>query len=389
MKRGFTLIEMLIVVVVLGILMSITFRLSSIGENQTARSVTIQRLQRVENCLSGYMAAFGTYPPVPLHNRRNIYLEVEPDTGVQKVPESEKTDIFGWNPDTGLGSQQEQDAWLQVRAACEAQPIGCYFPYGDKYKSVVRTGSEETMSRARNNKFSRSLTKQEKDLLGQGYSAPGPGSFDDEIVDWREQQIFQFGVLSFLLPRYLVMLDTDSSSLDGLTKKAQWTANNSLPYDPFQGDQYEKWDEVYGKVLKERDSKDYAEIANIASQALCARWISNLKNICKCDLSRKFYGIELKDGDCPSPLLGDDPDVRIYKFDSGGGNYILDGITVVDGWGSQLYYYSPAPHQTYTLWSAGPNKRTFPPWVDRKELGTEANRCVGKWIEDDIARMSN
>jgi len=387
MKKGFTLVEMLIVVVVLVALMSITFRLSSVGESQWARSETIKRLQRVENCLSGYMAAFGTYPPVPLHNRRNIYLAVDQQTGVQRVPESENTSIFGWNPES-IGSQEEQRAWEQVRAACEAQPVACSFPYGQDYQQVVAYGSGETQAKARNNKFS-GITSQQKLNLEAGYSAPSAGAFSTDIQDWREQQIFQFGLMSFLLPRYLVMLDSDANSLQHLTSTAQWTANNSLPYDPFQGDQFRSWDEIYNLVLSDRDSTSYAKVANIASQAICARWISNLKDICQCYPSRTFYGIEIQEADCPNPLVGDDPNVRIYRSESLGQNYILDGVTVVDGWRSPLYYYSPAPYQTYALWSAGPNKRTFPPWVDRKTLGSAANKCVGAWIADDIIRMSN
>ena len=60
MKKGFTLVEMLIVVVVLVTLMTITFRLTSLGRDQTDRNKTIARLQRLENALSGYYAAFGS-----------------------------------------------------------------------------------------------------------------------------------------------------------------------------------------------------------------------------------------------------------------------------------------------------------------------------------------
>ena len=74
MKKAFTLVELLIVVVVLVTLMAVTFRLSSIGSNQTARNKTVSRLQKLENCLSGYYAAFGTYPPVRLHGSRNYTL---------------------------------------------------------------------------------------------------------------------------------------------------------------------------------------------------------------------------------------------------------------------------------------------------------------------------
>ena len=59
MKKGFTLVELLIVVVVMITLMTITFRLSSIGSDATARNKTVNRLNRLENCMSGYYAAFG------------------------------------------------------------------------------------------------------------------------------------------------------------------------------------------------------------------------------------------------------------------------------------------------------------------------------------------
>ena len=76
-KRGaFTLIEMLIVVVVLVTLMSMVFRLSSIGDESTCRVNTVERMQKLENCLSGYYAAFGCYPPVPLHGSHDIYFRV-------------------------------------------------------------------------------------------------------------------------------------------------------------------------------------------------------------------------------------------------------------------------------------------------------------------------
>jgi len=60
-----------------------------------------------------------------------------------------------------------------------------------------------------------------------------------------------------------------------------------------------------------------------------------------------------------------------------------------DGWWRDIYYYSPEPYQTYTVWSAGPNGRTFPPWISRDSLGSEANRCVAAWTVDDIIHMSN
>ena len=70
--------------------------------------------------------------------------------------------------------------------------------------------------------------------------------------------------------------------------------------------------------------------------------------------------------------------------------YVLDGITVLDGWDRELYYYSPEPHQRYVLWSAGANGRTFPPWISRDSFdSSDARRCIGMWTVDDIVQMSN
>ena len=76
MKKAFTLVEMLVVVVVIVTLMTMTFRLSSIGDDSRRRNETLSRMNRIENCLSGYYAAFGGYPPVALHGTRNIYAKV-------------------------------------------------------------------------------------------------------------------------------------------------------------------------------------------------------------------------------------------------------------------------------------------------------------------------
>ena len=81
-NRGFTLIELLIVVVVIATMMGILFRLAGVGGDSQARNNTITRIQKLEYALSGYYAAFGSYPPVPLHGSRDIFQDVN-SHGVQ------------------------------------------------------------------------------------------------------------------------------------------------------------------------------------------------------------------------------------------------------------------------------------------------------------------
>ena len=60
--------------VVIVSLMAIVFRLTGIAGSASKRETTVYRMQCLENCLSGYYAVFGSYPPVPLQGAsRNIY----------------------------------------------------------------------------------------------------------------------------------------------------------------------------------------------------------------------------------------------------------------------------------------------------------------------------
>ena len=142
MKKGFTLIEMMIVVAILVVLMTITFRLSKLGSNADRRTRTVTRMQKLENCLSGYHAAFGSYPPVKLHGSRDIYNQVDRH-GIQNDERNEN--LWNWNK---IGEQAEWNAWNQVNAACKSQPVDCRFPYPEGYSKKIDIISEEMQRRA-------------------------------------------------------------------------------------------------------------------------------------------------------------------------------------------------------------------------------------------------
>jgi hypothetical protein len=79
----------------------------------------------------------------------------------------------------------------------------------------------------------------------------------------------------------------------------------------------------------------------------------------------------------------------VSASDSSG--YPLLSTTVRDGWSQDFFYYSPPPYQSYVLWSAGPNKKTFPPWVDLDEFRNQnADHYLSAmtWMADDIKFMS-
>ena len=409
MKKAFTLVELLIVVVVLVTLMSITFKLSSIGNDQSARNTAVARLQRLENCLSGYYAAFGTYPPVRLHGSRNYKLGVCIH-GIQGESESD----LSWNwfnsADHRVSdTENERKDWKKVEAACKAQPLGCSYPYPDDWSDFL-------------SEISKDMAKGSSKLNFSNFSTGGAGGYNDE-AEWRHVQIFKFGLMSFLLPRYLVMMRGDESLYND---QAQWLDNNALPCNPLTGDRYDDrafddprsdWGELQSDANSTEPMK-LARVQNIPSQAACARWMPNLEGICQFNRDdRKFFGIDIRDQESKDNTgisLNRRPELHVLGDTGGncqeagnssggssGGQYPLDAVTVYDGFAhadedgdgmtdySEFFYYSPEPYQSYVLWSAGPNGRTFPPWVPRESLTPAARACVGYWTEDDIVIMSH
>lgn len=403
MKKAFTLIELLIVVVVLVTLMAVTFRLTSIGSNQSARNTTVARLQKLENCLSGYYAAFGTYPPVRLHGSRNYTLSVSRH-GIQNLDGDTEPLSWSWfdrsNHKVTDGRKEGED-WAKVEAACKAQPVDCRYPFpsgdgaGNGWNNFVTAVSEELKKKAEDD--SSSLTDEQKAVFAAGFDDGvsqniGRHGAGRNLSEWREVQLFKFGLMSFLLPRYLVMMGSAESLYSDYE---QWRGNNSCPSDPLTGQAF-NWRTLREKATSE-DETDIARVANIPSQAVTARWMPNLENVCRCYHSYKLFGVDIRDGSGEKSIpISFDLEVFAPSSGSGGegsgggstsGQYILDGVTVHDGWGREVYYYSPAPYQTYVLWSAGPNGRTFPPWVSRDKLSSQANACVGYWTEDDIVNL--
>jgi len=396
MKKAFTLIELLVVVVVIVSLMSITFRLSSIGSDSRKKTITINRLNRLENCLSGYYAAYGSYPPVKVHGTRNIYARAN-SHGIQSTNSGdENTSIWGWSKSTGsrgIGSQDELTAWRQVRAACRSQPLDAEFPFPKEYDEVVSQLSDDYKEAANQES---SLSQEQKQALQQGFDdgvSNNIGRHDSTKTDWREVQLFKFGLMSFLLPRYLVMMHSEQE----LFYYKQWTANNELPSNPLTGQRFTGWQVVHDRANDDTNPKNYAEVSCIPSQAVTARWLPNLEKCLYCSHKMVVYGLDLRDPEHAGSVnlySSSLENLSVYSpggfdSDSSGGQYVLARATMLDGWDNDFYYYSPSPHQTYTIWSSGPNGRTFPPWVSRKNLDSKANECVSIWTEDDIVRMTN
>lgn len=398
MKRGFTLIEMLIVVVVLAALMGIVVKIASNNKDIEAKLVTITRLQRLENCLSGYYAAYGGYPPVALHGSRDIYRKVAGD-GVQLASGDRNEGIWG-NP---------YEAWKQVKAACLSQPVACNFPLedttgvqqhvdeiSDMFRQLVESADEDAV-----------VEDAEKYLagfngLGSGSPSVGELNRKKNVTEWESLKLFKFGLMSYLLPRYIIMTGANKE----FYTYAQWVENNENPSDPFNGLPM-NWDEV--NELAKEGTSGANKLGSISSQRVCSRWLPNLEKTCctfqtidvfGIDITAKkkmyekaFLGYRIEEDGTKIGTINPPLDGFIYtpsgKQNDYRDQYLLHFVTVQDGWDQDFYYYSPSPHQRYQLWSAGPNARTFPPWVARESLPANANEIIHKWTNDDIMQMSH
>lgn len=387
MKKAFTLVELLVVVVVIVTLMSVVFRLGSIGGDSEERNKTISRMQRIENCISGYYAAFGSYPPVKLHGSRNIYYKVN-QYGIQQT----KND----NPETG------ELKWERVEAACRSQPVAMNFPFPESMHDYVREVSKQ-LTELHNNEPD-SAYGQNMNLANLFDALDEPsilGSDKRAASSWAECQLFRFGLMSYLLPRFVVMMGHNDNTL--YDQFAQWCNNNQMPCRFEDGSPYNSWNELNQELSGDNADDNRWKVEAMSTQAITARWMPNLEGILHCEKDLTVFGIRVNDADGDRNVCIHNANPQLYSAadsqggeNSGGGSqqYALDGVTCRDGWWHDFYYYSAPPYQSYRLWSAGPNGKTFPPWISSEEITKDptlsSNRkMIENWMADDIVHMSN
>jgi hypothetical protein len=210
--------------------------------------------------------------------------------------------------------------------------------------------------------------------------------------------------MSFLLPRYLFMF----SGEEYFYEESQWGACNQLPCKLNDGKPFENWRDMVQYMNTSSNSKEtrynVGMIKNLTSQRVCARWMPNLEGIVTCGGSYNFYGVNITCSENFDNYLGNipywDAGVEVHElyihipngYSSGGGSgdkYLLNCMTVRDGWHTDLYYYSDPPYQSYRLWSAGGNRKTFPPWCDLDEFDSSEINTIRDWISDDFVHLSN
>ena len=375
--RGFTLVELLVTVLVMVTLMAVSFRLMHGGDEAVARSRTHDRLQRLQNCLSGYRAAFGHYPAVPLHGVRDIYLEAN-DYGIQTSRRTSKV------------------SWRNVRAAILSQPVTTEFPFDTENKEVkaeIAAASDADVA------WSKAAKTRGGDATAVAVYAKGYKPFSASLVatqnsksSWRDVQVFRYGLLSFLLPRAQFMLSGEKLVYE---KYAQWPDQNELAeyYDPETGKPLKStWSSLAAAMRT--DGADRKAILASRSQAACAHWLPNLAGIVRG--GGTYYGVDTADGKAfrkreDELRDAEASDLLVHasgKADAPKTAYVLNGLTVLDGWENEFYYYSPAPHRTCRIWSAGSDRKTLPPWIDPMAAASDPElKTALAWTRDDLVTL--
>jgi len=191
--------------------------------------------------------------------------------------------------------------------------------------------------------------------------ALGPTAANRPQSAWSGIRIFQFGLMSFLMPRVELM---GGEELTKTPPDAQMTPDPNF----FSSRQWRRHNT--GTLAAQRARENHA----------VARWLPNFEKSL-IGGPKDLFGVDTHEKDT---------DLLFRPFEdpqNTGVRYMLQGVSIRDGWGNDLYYHSMPPYQSYRIWSAGPDGKTFPPWIALEGLKPEDRLKVTAWTKDDIARF--
>ena len=344
-KQAFTLVELMVVICVIAILMAISFKLMRMASYDKAIAETKAKMERIQNALNGYHAYYGYFPPVP------FYYDLDPGKNDHDYDSAKPTDSFG------------QDEWAErANLAARAQPMVFNFP--------TPSNLDEEIPRI----FQRKTPPMKVVAINQLVDNISQGS-GSELQSWEELRVFKFGLISYLLPR----LEVVNGHLQPLNPKVflnqQWLANN--PGTPRK------------ILIGNKSGGELNALMNAQRQAeeeVCAKWLPHLEETVSGLIPKKILGINIQ---APGSQGGTDgKGFEVKSFSSAHPDLVASAqATCYDAWGEEFYYHSLPPYQSYIIWSAGPNKKTYPPWIDSKDgdyLHPDRKKKILEWIQDDI-----
>jgi len=351
-QQAFTLIELMVVVAIIGILIGGIFQLLNTAGQMNQKAETTARLQRLQNALSGFYAEYGTYPPVPTYQ--------SPDPWAAGL-----TDDFG----ESAGSVGTEGGFATACSlASQSQPVAFEYPNVKGLDSYV------------NQSFSKWGVLSANSVLG-------PKAATIPTDDWGNSKMFKFGLLSFLLPRLeqvgFTGVNGGSPDLEPdfhFYSSRQWKSNNPV------------------SALANNDNEVRKSLGaqQISENRAVARWLPNLERIIQ--NGRLILGVDTHESNTDGNSGGyrtvtlrnaQGAITDIKGYEQSGNKYVLQFVSVRDGWGRELYYYSAPPYQSYRIWSAGKDGKTFPPWIPISTLTGNERTWAAEWTKDDIVRFDH
>lgn len=345
-RQAFTLIELMVVVAIIAIMIGAVFQLVSTVGQYNKKAETVSRMQRIQNAISGFYAEYGYYPPVPRYT--------SPDPWQSGVEDD-------------YGRPVDRNTEAGFKAACKmaagCQSVAFEYPPPMGMDSFINQSFQKWGVMSPNSLF-------------------GGMNFKTLPADWDRAKLFKFGLLSFLLPRVEVIgfdgsqnQENDLEPKNGFFDSPQWTKNNPVS--------------TVDKVRERLKAQQVIENRTVA------RWLPNLEGIVA--NGGTILGIDTHE---PYTATGGDGGYRtsdvkdakgkitdVISYEYQGQKYVLAYITLRDGWDQEFFYYSPPPYQSYTLWSAGPDRNTFPPWIPLTSLSGTDRKVAAEMTADDIVRF--
>lgn len=344
-RSGFTLIELMVVVAIVAILIGSVFQLMNTVGQMNQKAETASRLQKLQNAISGFYAEYGYYPPVPQ------YALPDPLSNNRQDDFGNAVDVSGKN-----GFERAS------RLAASCQPVAFEFPPVQGLDTFINR------------------TYQQYGIMSPN-TALGSTANSIPRDDWKDIKLFKFGLLSFLLPRVELVGFSGATGSD-LTREPdlrfyesrQWKKNNP--------------------VSNVSSTRKALEAQQTVENRAVSRWLPNLERIVAnagvvlgIDLHEPFTGSNENSyrkqdiRDSSGSIIG----MEGYSYNNA--EYVLQFVTIQDGWGRELYYYSPPPYQSYRIWSAGKDGHTFPPWIPLNALPATERGWAAEWVKDDIVRF--
>lgn len=333
-KQAFTLVEIMVVISVIAILMAASFRLMRSAAHAKKVAETQARMEKIQNALSGYYAAYGSYPPVA------FYTSLDPNQASAYDSDSTGGSSLGW---------EAQAEW-----SARAQPVAFEYP------------TPSHMDRAIPNLFFPTDVVALNDVVDSIQPGEGQGWGGDI-------KVFKFGLVSFLLPRLEVAYFSRNASFNPkLFENQQWReANPGTPQ---------------GLSSQSHGEANFARLMQAQRQAeneVVAGWLPHLEHTVN-GAGSDILGINVWAGGTPGGLQA-----RHMNGKTLNRLVAVNVATLTDAWDNQFYYHSLPPYQSYIIWSAGPNRQTYPPWVSRDDPHFRANKDdILRRIKDDIVGSS-